>query len=264
MRQIVLFAAFAALLIAGSAAADAPQSAASPPWRDRTITVTGEAEIRVVPDQVQISLTAEDRGRDLMQTKQKNDEAVKNLIEHATKTLGIEARHVQTDFVSVEPQYRSCNYSDEQAGTCSPLEITYYTVRKGIQICLKDTSKYEELITKALQLGVNRIDNIQFVTTDLRKHRDKARDLATKASKEKADAVAANLGMKAGKPVSINMNNYSAYYWHGSYGQRGGNNYMTQNVMQMAPAPSGEGNNGDLALGQINVSAQVNVTYELQ
>jgi uncharacterized protein YggE len=242
---------------------------AEKPFQQRSISVTGEAEIKVVPDQVQISLTAEDRGVNLIETKAKNDAAVKALVEYATKDLGIEARHVQTDFVSVEPQYRSCNYDDEQTGKCSPLDITYYTVRKGIQICLKDLTKYEGLITKALALGVKRIDNIQFVTTELRKHRDKARDMAAQASLEKAQAVAGKLGMKVGKPLNISLQNYNSYYyWPSSYGARGGNNqYMAQNAMQQAApsgAPQGEDGGSELAIGQISVTAQVSVNYELE
>ena len=241
-----------------------PAFAAEPPWQQRTIAVTGDAEIKVVRDQVQLAMTAENRGRDLIDTKSKNDAAVKALVEYATKELGVEARHVQTDFVTVEPQYRNCHYDDELSGKCSPLEITYYTVRKGVQICLKDITKYEDLVTKALQLGVNRIDNIQFVTTELRKHRDKARDMAATASKEKAEAVAKTLGMKVAKPININTQNYSSYYWHGSYG--GGRNsgqYTAQNAIQQAPSGGSEGG-GELALGQISVSAQVSVTYELE
>jgi uncharacterized protein len=258
MRQILFFV-FAVSILSSSVAL------AQISTTQRTITITGEAEIKVVPDQVQISLTAEDRGPQLLAVKEKNDRAVAALVEYATKTLGIETRHVQTDFVSVEPTYRNCNYDDEMSGKCSPLQITYYTVRKGIQICLKDLTKYEELITKALQLGVNRVDNIQFVTTELRKHRDKARELAAKAALEKAQALAGTLGMKVGKPITISSENYSAYYWHSSYGgQRGSSSYMAQNVMQQAPAGPSEGGSGDLAIGQISVSAQVHATYDME
>jgi uncharacterized protein len=262
MKRYIYIVLAAALFATNPAAAQIATSASTV---NRTIAVNGEAAVKVVPDLVQISLTAENRSADLMAAKAQNDETVKGLMEYATKTLGIEARHVQTDFVTIEPTYRTCNYDDEMSGKCSPLQITYYTVRKGIQISLKDLTKYEGLMTKALQLGVTRIDNIDFVTTELRKHRDKAREMAAKAALEKAQALAATLGMKVGKPISINTENYSSYYWHGSYGsQRGNNSYMTQNAVQQAPAAPGEGNSGDLAIGQINVSAQVHVTYDLE
>jgi uncharacterized protein len=263
MKNFV-FAILLSTALSLPAFADTPASANAV---NRTITVNGEAQVRVVPDEVQISMTAENRGRDLLETKSKNDQTVKALVEYATKDLGVEARHVQTDFVSVEPQYRSCNNEEELSGKCSPLDVTYYTVRKGIQICLKDLTKYEGLETKALQLGVTRIDNVQFITTDLRKHRDAAREMAAKAALEKAQALATTLGMKVGKPVTISSENYSSYYWHDSYGQRGyggSNNYMAQNTVQQAPAQPMEGDTGDLSIGQINVSATVNVTYELE
>ncbi len=250
-----------AAAISMPALADAPVAANAV---NRTISVNGEAQVRVVPDEVQISMTAENRSRDLMEAKAKNDQIVKALVDYATKDLGIEARQVQTDFVSVEPQYRSCNNDEEWAGKCSPLDVTYYTVRKGIQVCLKDLGKYEGLVTKALSLGVTRIDNVQFITTDLRKHRDAAREMAAKAALAKAQALATTLGMKVGKPMTISAENYSSYYWHDSYSQRGYNNYMAQNTMQQATAPQQEGDTGDLAIGQINVSATVSVTYELE
>jgi uncharacterized protein len=233
--------------------------------QNRTISVSGEATVLVVPDQVQISMTAENRAADLMAAKEQNDQAVKALVEYATKTLGIEPRRVQTDFITVEPKYRQCNYDNEMSGKCDPLQITYYTVKKGVQISLKDVTQYEGLVTKAMSLGVNHIDNIGFTTTELRKHRDEAREMAAKASLEKAQALASALGMKVGKAITINTENYSSYYWHGSYDLQRGGNSMSQNVIQQAPeAQREEGDTGGLAMGQINVSATVNVTYQLE
>lgn len=229
----------------------------------RTINVSGEAEIRVVPDQVLISLTAESRGLELTATQKKNDDAVKALVAYLTETLGLKREHIQTDYTTVSPTYRSCNYDDEMSGRCNPLDIVYYSVRKGIQIRLNDLSHYEELVTHALQLGVTHIDNIQFITTELRKHRDAAREQAAKAAKEKAEAIAAVLGVKVGKPVSVNTQNFSSFYWHG-YGGARNFNQMTQNVIQEAAPPSG-GEGGDaLALGQININASVQVTFEIE
>jgi uncharacterized protein YggE len=233
--------------------------------QNRTISVSGEATVLVVPDQVQISMTAENRAADLMAAKEQNDQAVKALVEYATKTLGIEPRRVQTDFITVEPKYRQCNYDNEMSEKCDPLQIIYYTVRKGVQVSLKDVTQYEGLVTKAMSLGVNHIDNIAFTTTELRKYRDEARDMAAKASLEKAQALASALGTKVGKAITINTENYSSYYWHGSYdSQGGGTNMLSQNVIQQAPEAPTEGDTGGLAMGQIKVSATVNVTYQLE
>lgn len=228
---------------------------------NRTISVTGEGEVRVVPDQVLISMVAETRGPELLDTQKQNDASVKAVVEYATKTLGVEAKHVQTDFVNVEPIYRNCNYDDELAGRCNPLDIIYYKVRKGIQVRLSDLTKYEELIMQSLQSGVTHIENVQFITTELRKHRDKAREMAAQASREKAEAVAKTLGVTVKKPMTINTENYSVFHWSGS--ARGGRNMMMQNAIQESGS-GGSSEGGGLAIGQINVSATVRVTYEIE
>ncbi|MCB1593005.1 MAG: SIMPL domain-containing protein [Alphaproteobacteria bacterium] len=239
------------------------QAAFLNPVSGRSINVSGEAEIRVVPDQVLIALTAESRGPDLTATQKKNDDIVKALVSYTTETQGLKKEHIQTDFTTVTPTYRSCRYEDEMSGQCNPLEIVYYSVRKGIQVRLTDLSRYEDLITKSLQLGVTNIDNIQFVTTELRKHRDAAREKAALAAREKAQAIAAVLGVKIGKPIGISVQNYSSYYWHGYGGQRG-MNQMTQNVIQEAPTGGSGESEGALSLGQIKITATVNVTFEIE
>lgn len=241
-----------------------PAHAQTPETLTRSISVSGEAEIRVVPDQVLIALTAESRGPDLIETQKKNDAAVKNFVDHATQTLGVKKEHIQTDFTTLSPNYRSCNYDDELAGRCNPLQIVYYSVRKGVQIRLTDLSRYESLIAGALQSGITNIDSIQFVTTDLRKHRDAAREQAAKAAREKADAIAAVLGVKVGKPITINTQSYSAYFSHGHGGGARGFNQMAQNVVQEAAAPGGAEGESALSLGQINVTASVQVTFEIE
>ena len=228
----------------------------------RTISVNGEAEVRVVPDQVIISLTAETRGGNLIDAQKQNDASIAKLIDYAVKS-GVEKKHIQTDFASVEPSYQNCRYEDEMSGKCNPLQITYYKVRKGVQIRLNDLDGYEELINTALRVGITHIDNVQFITTELRKHRDEARKLAAIASKEKAQALAETLGVKLGKPININANQWTSFYRHGS-GQRAGN-MMMQNVIQNGPTGNGAGSDGSaLALGQINITARVNVTYEIE
>ena len=259
-----LFFVFSLLLL-GLSAQNIVQAQAllnTPQVNAKRISVKGEAEVRVVPDQVIISLTAESRGSDLAAAKKKNDASVAALIKYAAKTIDVPEKYIQTDFTSVEPVYRRCDYDDELAGRCNPLQIIYYSVKKGIQIRLNELDKYEDLVTKALQLGITHVDNVQFITTELRKHRDKARELAAIASREKAQALVETLGMKLGKPVNINANQWTNFYRHG-YGQRGQNSMM-QNTIQSVPSGGG-GSSGDaMALGQINISAQVHVTYEME
>jgi len=220
----------------------------------RLITVNGEAEVRVVPDEVILTLGIETWNKDVRVAKGQNDVIVEKVLALAEEH-GIEPQHVQTDFVSIEPRYRN-GYFEES-------DFIGYFVRKSVVITLRDLAKFEELLTGALEAGANYVQGIQFRTTELRAHRDDARALAIQAAQEKATALAGELGQQLGEPVTIQeiqsgwWSGYNAW-WGSTWG--GG---MSQNVIQ--ETGGGAPNDvGSLAPGQINVNARVSVTFELK
>jgi uncharacterized protein YggE len=102
---------------------------------------------------------------------------------------------------------------------------------------------------------------IEFRTTELRKHRDAAREQATRAAKEKAVALAKELGVKVGKPQTIAEQTAGGFWnWSGSAWQNA--NAMMQNSIQQAAG--GESADGNLAVGQISITATVSVTFRLE
>ena len=66
-------------------------SAAEPPAR-RGITVSGDAEVKVVPDQVILTLAVETLDKDLLLAKKQNDDRVKKVLAVATQ-FKIEPKH---------------------------------------------------------------------------------------------------------------------------------------------------------------------------
>ena len=114
-----------------------------------------------------------------------------------------------------------------------------------------------------LQAGATYIHGVDFRTTELRKYRDQARALAIKAAREKAEALARELGQQVGAPLHINEEQSGWYSWYGSWwGGRYGN-VATQNVVQNAGGQAW-GGEGTIAPGQISVTARVAVEFELQ
>lgn len=219
----------------------------------RLITVTGDAEVRVVPDEVILTLGVETWDKDLSLAKTQNDDIVGRVLARVLE-LGVELQHVQTDYVNIEPRYRH--------GTYDEADFIGYFVRKTIVIKLKDLSKFERLLAETLDLGANYVLGIQFLTTELRKHRDEARGLAIRAAQEKASALAGELGEKVGAPRTIYeqqggwRSSYDAW-WERRWG--GG---MAQNVIQEAGVGVLSVESG-VAPGQITVNARVTVEFEL-
>jgi uncharacterized protein YggE len=218
-----------------------------------TITVTGEAEVNVIPDEVILSLGVETSDKDLNTAKKFNDERIKKILAQA-KTFAIDSKYVQTDYLDIEPRYDS-NYQKQTF-------LGYY-IRKNIVITLKDISKFDDLLSGVLTAGANYVHGIQFKTTELRKYKDQARKLAIKAAQEKAIALSGELGQKIGKPVSISED-YADWFssYRGWWGSAGGG-VMTQNVIQNAAGESMSVED-TVAPGQIGIKARVTVSFELE
>ncbi|CAG0947597.1 26 kDa periplasmic immunogenic protein [Anaerolineae bacterium] len=253
MRKSVLLVAI--LLVCVLALPDAPslraESHAAPALAARPITTTGEAEIKVAPDEVILILGVETWDKNIQNAKKQNDDRVKK-ITALTKDFGIDPKHVQTDQINVEPRYRNGLYTDA--------DFIGYFVRKTMVITLKDVSKFEDVFTGALSAGATHVQGVQFCTTELRKYRDQARALAIQAAREKARALAGELGRKIGEPQSIQENQSS---WWSSYSARWGG-AMTQNVVQNVGSGSAFSEEGTFAPGQISISARVTVTFDLE
>jgi uncharacterized protein YggE len=219
------------------------QTTAPPPPQ---ITVSGSAEVKVAPDEIHLSVGVETRSDKLDDAKRQNDDRVAKVLQFL-KGQGIKEKDVQTDFMNVEPNYDS---------KVSRSEAAVYVVRKTIGVRLTDVTKFDAVLTGLLTNGVNRVNGIDFRTSELRKHRDAARAMAIRAARDKADALAAELGVRRGKVYSINATEGGGWWSSRSAG-------MSQNVAQNAGGGSAE-SEGTLSIGQISVMATVNVSFLIE
>ncbi len=220
----------------------------------RTISTTGDAEVRVTPDEVILILGVETAAQEIGVAKSQNDERVRRVLEVAQKQ-GVEAKYLQTEYLSLEPRYND-SYTRR--------DLTGYVARKTIVVTLKDIGKFESLLTAALEAGANNVHGVQFRTTELRKYRDQARALAIKAAQEKAEALAAELGQKVGQPLKIEEQQSNWWAWYGGWWGGGFSGAMTQNVVQNAGGGGLSSDDSTIAPGQITVNARVAVTFELE
>ena len=233
------------------APAPAAQTTSSSP---RTISVSGAAEVMVVPDEVVLTLGVETFDPQLALAKSRNDDIITRVLA-ITKDMQIDPKNVQTDYMNIEPNYDSTYLKRNFLG---------YYVRKNVVITQKDVSRFEELLSRTLEAGVNYVHGVDFRTTELRKYRDQARSLALQAAQEKALAMSKELNQEIGQPVNIREDyNRWSYpwnaWWGGGYGGQ-----MAQNVVQNAGGVNPLESDSGMALGQIAVDASVTVDFELK
>src|SRR5262245_30340343 len=201
------------------AAADAQVAADQKP----SISVSGTAEIRVAPDEVNLRLAVESRDVKLDEAVKQNDARTSAVLKFLRES-GIEAKDVQTDYVEINPQYNS----DRRVQQIVP---EFYLVRRNLGVRLRNPAKFDAVLAGALRSGVNYVLGIDFRTTELRKHRDAARQQAIRAAKEKAVALAAELDAKVGKPLTIQEQTHSGW-WGTPYSSYSNFNAFAQNTVQ--------------------------------
>jgi len=220
------------------------------------IMVNGEAVVKVQPDQILITFGVETWDKDIIIAKQKNKEIMQKTMS-VMKDFNISDKNIQTDYLSVEPRYED-NYIKK--------DLIGFFIRNTFVVTLSDPERVEDLVTEVLQSGVNFIHNINFQTSEFKKYREQARELALNAAKEKAENMAATLGQLIGDPIQINEGYAGSDWWY--YGSWSGWGYgrsssMNQNVMQNV-SNNTESISESIALGKISIKANVSVTFELK
>lgn len=205
----------------------------------RTLIVSGDAEVRVSPNEAIVKLGVETRDAELLTAKQQSDTQVTQVL-RLMEQLGIEAKDIQTSYISVEPMYKDWTRT----------EIIGYIVHNSITVKLQDLTKLENLVIGALQAGANRIDGIEFQTTELQKHRDDARDLAIAAAQRKAQLMAKKLNHKVGWPLEVEESTRQTWAPLGA-----------QTVSEAGGAP--DTSVGTIAPGQITITAKVLIKFVL-
>ena len=236
----------AALLVTSSFLA---QTAAYPST-SRTVNVTGEAVEYVTPDEAVVRVGVETFAADLTASTSGNDQRGGQLVQ-ALRGAGIEEKDIQADHADLEIVYQRDGIAQGVAG---------YRMRRAYSVTLRDVKKLDSVVRLALRSGANHLDGYELRTSQLRKYRDEVRKRAIAAAREKAEALAGELGCRIGDPVSINEGFYG---WFGNRGGwNSGMNAMSQNA-GFAAGVSGGSEPEATPIGQIGVRAQISVVFDL-
>lgn len=202
------------------------------------ISVTGEGKVKVIPDQASILISLETKGTNAEEVKKENDKKIDAILKFIKKS-NIAKENFQTQRVSLNPTY---DYEKKKHN---------YIATQTIKILLKDLSKYDELMEGIVNEGINRIDNVTFESSKEALYQSEARKLAMKDAKFKAEDYVSVLGQKVGRAMTISDNSQS---------------YTPQPVFASMKAMERDsaGPRETLAIGEINITANVNVSFILE
>ena len=202
------------------------------------ISVSGDGKIKVIPDQVFISIAVETKGTNATEVKKLNDATIEKVLQFIKK-FKIPKSDVQTKSISLNLQY---DYEKKKRN---------YNATQTIEILLKNITQYDGLMEGLVDAGINRINSVEFKTSKLIEYQSEARKLAMKEAKSKAEDYVYVLGQKVGKAITITDNTQN-FYPQPMYA-------MKTMAMDQEAAPR-----ETLAIGEINITATVNVSFLLE
>ena len=155
------------------------------------VNVTGEGIVKIVPDKVVINARVEHTGKSATEVKAQNDQVVSRILEYL-KSEGISPENFQTEYIRLNKDY---NYNTKES---------FYSANQAISILLEDLERYEEIMSGLLSNGLNRIDGIEFQTSQKEALEAEARVEAVQNAKEKAQEYAGALDQEIGEAHMIN------------------------------------------------------------
>ncbi len=204
------------------------------------ISVNGLGEIKVVPDQATINATVETKGVNAKEVKKINDTQVEAVLK-MIKKMNLAPTDYKTQRVALNPQY---DYEKKK---------TSYNATQTLEIIVRDLSKYDELMDGLVSQGINRIDNVEFQSSNLGKYESEARKLAMKDAKMKAEDYVSVLGQKVGRAITISDNSQ---------------NYRPQPVVYASMMKTEMSDMATpretVAAGEIKITANVSVSFILE
>jgi uncharacterized protein YggE len=205
------------------------------------INVSGEGKIKVTPDQAAISISVETKGVKASDVKKENDIKIDAVLKFIKK-MNIAKEDFQSQRINLYPNY---DYEKKKSN---------YLATQTVVVLLKDLNKYDVLMDGLVDLGINRIDNVEFKSSKMEALHTDARKLAIQNAKAKAEDFVSVLNQKVGKAMTISDNSQTYYPPRPMYEMK---------AMAMADGAGGAPRE-TLATGEIELVVNVSVSFVLE
>jgi uncharacterized protein YggE len=204
-----------------------------------TIRASGIGVAYTNPDLVIIQLGVDTVSNDPNEAVNQNTDKMNELID-LLENSGISANDIQTTNYNmwVEDIYDQNN---------QPTGDKRYHVTNQVSIRLKDLSKIGELIKDATSAGVSNVSGISFAVSETSELEQAALDIAIENARQKAEWMAEKLSLNIGSIVNV---------------VEGG--FTPPIAFQAEFQAVGGASEVPIAQGQVSLTAQVQVEFELQ
>ena len=228
--------------LALAAIATGPATALAADAQPRTITVSGEGEIKAVPDEAVLTAGVVSQAATAGEALAANRRAM-NEVFAELKRQGIPDKAIQTSEFNVSPQYEIGKDANV------PPRIVSYQVSNSVSVTVDDLAKLGLAIDALVSSGANSMGGVSFTIRDPKPLLKQAREVAVKDAMDRAATYTKAAGLTLGNITEINegggvSNSVGVLRFEGFTG------------VDKAPTP--------VAAGEQSVTARVTITFEIK
>ncbi len=175
-----------------------PAAAAVP---SPSITVSGDAVLRVDPDIATVSLTAEMENPDKAKLNEELQNEVSAFTDYLIRELKLKKEDIIAQSINIYPRY---DYSDKD-----PI-LRGYEGSRAIRVTVGDFNLISVIVTKAMDSKGITVNSVNYGLKDPAGYAEKARNMAISDSIHKARSIASRYNARLLHIESVNYNQNSA------------------------------------------------------
>ena len=206
-----------------------------------TVSVTGDAELRLAPDMARINMAVSHKDQTVKAAQQSVARVVNDFLELADDR-DIDRKWITTTGASVRPNYKWDREKEEQI-------FTGYTVERQIQLELRDLEQLGPLLEDVGRIGINRVSPPVLDSTARRETHREVLALAFADAEANAEALADAAGADLGDALSISTSSSRP---------------PVQPVMRAAAMEMADDNSASYNPGELTIRARVSAQFELE
>lgn len=207
-----------------------------------TISVQGQGKVNAVPDIATLNFGVQTGRQKSADGAMQMLSASMNKVFEAVKAAGVEEKDIATQYLSLNPSY------DWNEGVRLD---TGFEASQSLTVKVRDLAKITAVLDAAVKAGANQAGSVGFTIDEPKVLQEEAREMAIADAREKAQKLAADLGVSLGR--------MQGFWEDQSYG--GGNPVM---MRAEAMDSAGGGYAPPLPAGEQEVMVNVNITYKIR
>jgi uncharacterized protein YggE len=245
MKLLPLTIIIASLLLAGAKHAMAEPDKLPPESSVATLSVSGQAELKVAPDQVTIDLGVSTIATTADKAMADNNATMQRVVD-ALREMGLKPETRQFRLQALWTPRPAKADPDWQAA------INGYKVDNSIIVVSTDLSLAGDIIAGATGAGANHINGVSFGLSQPRQHREAAIKQATENAASDAQSLAAAAGQTLLRIINLNLDHSDASPVQ-----------LRQQNMLRSVAMAEDAGGPPLEAADVSVRAAVSVRYEI-